>query len=188
MRVRGLVTLTGVAGAGGAGAGLYLGLVTGAVTLDLGIGRRTRPLGPLEVTIEAPRQRVYDVATAPYAVRQSRAMREKVQILERGDGMVLAAHRTPIGGRLVATTTETVTFDPPQRIGFRLLRGPVPHVVEAFDLIEVDAGVTLLRYEGVLGADLWALGQRWASVVARSWEEAVRTSMAQVKAGAERRG
>ena len=177
-----------LAGVGAAGAsGLYLGLVTGAVTLDLGVGRRTRPLGPLEVTIAAPRRLVYDAATAPYAVRQARAMREKVQILERGDGMVLAAHRTPLGRRLVATTTETVTFEPPERIGFRLLRGPVPHVVESFHLVEIDARTTLLRYNGELGTDLWALGQRWGDLVARSWEDTVRTSLAQIKAGAERR-
>jgi hypothetical protein len=32
---------------------------------------------------------------APYANRQTRAMREKVEILERAGQMVLAAHRTP---------------------------------------------------------------------------------------------
>jgi hypothetical protein len=40
--------------------------------------------------------------------------------------MVLAAHRTPIRGRLVAVTVETVTFALGERIGFRLLRGRVP--------------------------------------------------------------
>ncbi len=63
-------------------------------------------------------------------------MAEKVQILERGDGMVLAAHRTPVGGGLVAVTVETVTFNPPERIGFRLVRGPVPYVAETFELEE----------------------------------------------------
>ena len=132
MRVTRTITLAALSGLGAAG-GLYLGLISGAVTLDLGIGRRTRPLGPLEIEIAAPRQLVYDAAAAPYAVRQTRAMREKVEILERGDGMVLAAHRTPLGHRLTAVTTETVTFDPPRRIGFRLLRGPVPYVSETFE-------------------------------------------------------
>jgi hypothetical protein len=177
-----------LAGAGAAGgAGLYLGAVTGALTIDLGIGRRVRPLGPIEVTVAAPRQVVYDAATAPYAVRQTRAMREKVQILERGDGFVLAAHRTPLGARLVATTTETVTFEPPGRIGFRLLRGPVPYVVESFRLVEVEADVTLLTYDGELGTDLWGLGRRWGDLVARTWEDTVRTSLDRIKAEAERR-
>jgi hypothetical protein len=178
--------------AAGAGAGLagYLGLVTGAVTVDLGVGRRVRPLGPIEVIIEAPRHLVYEAACAPYAVRQTRAMREKVQVLERGQGMVLAAHRTPLGaflGRpLAATTTETVTFTPPELIGFRLLRGPVPHVAETFRLTELEPRRTRLRYEGELGTDLWALGERWGGLVAGIWEETVRGSLDQIKAEAER--
>ena len=40
-------------GAGVAGAG-YVGLVTGACPLDLGIGRRVRPLGPQLVDMATP--------------------------------------------------------------------------------------------------------------------------------------
>lgn len=90
--------------------GGYLGLVTGAVPVDLGVGRRTRPLGPLSVDIAAPREVIFDVLSEPYLGRQSRAMAEKIEILDRGSDMVLAAHRTPIpgrlSGRLVATTVD----------------------------------------------------------------------------------
>ena len=34
-------------------AGFYIGLVRGALTLDLGIGRRVMPLGPLRVRVSA---------------------------------------------------------------------------------------------------------------------------------------
>jgi len=98
-----------VAGGGAlAGGCAYLGLVTGAIPVDLGIGRRIRPLGPLELSIAAPREVVFAVIAAPYGERVPRAMREKVKVLERGDDMVLAAHFTPIRGRLRATTVETV--------------------------------------------------------------------------------
>ncbi len=102
-------------------------MVTGRLTVDLGIGRRTRPLGPLHVDVAAPRETVFAAAAAaaPYADRQPRAMREKVEILERAGQMVLAAHRTPVGSGLTAVTVETVTLDSPNRMGFRLLRGPV---------------------------------------------------------------
>jgi hypothetical protein len=40
--------------AGAATTGTYVGLVTGRLTLDLGLGRRTRPLGPLHLDIAAP--------------------------------------------------------------------------------------------------------------------------------------
>ena len=170
----------------GAGAGLYLGVVTGTLTVDLGLGRRIRPLGPIEIGILAPRQVVYDAAAAPYAARPTRAMREKVTVLERADGMVLAEHRTPIGGGLTTTTTETVAFDPPGRIGFRLLRGPVPHVSETFAFTEVDSTTTLLRYDGELGTDLWTLGERWGDLVARTWEHTVAASLAQIQIESER--
>jgi hypothetical protein len=90
-----LVATSCAALAGAAATGAYIGVLTGRLTLDLGIGRRTRPLGPLHLNIAAPRETVYAAAAAPYADRQTRAMREKVEILERAGQMVLAAHRTP---------------------------------------------------------------------------------------------
>lgn len=89
------------------GAGTYLGLVTGTVPVDLGIGRRLRGLGPLSIRIDAPPAVVFDVIAEPYAERTSRAMQEKVRVIERGLDLVLAAHYTPIRGRLRATTVET---------------------------------------------------------------------------------
>ncbi len=178
--------LAGAAALVGTGAAGYVGLVTGRLSLDLEVGRRTRPLGPLVVDIAAPREVVYAAATAPYAERRPRAMAEKVQILERGDGMVLAAHRTPVGGGLVAVTVETVTFTPPERIDFRLVRGPVPYVAETFELEETASG-TRLNYTGELGTDLGALGQRWGDVVGRSWVATVRRSLETIRAESERR-
>ena len=169
----------------GGATGLYLAAVTGALTVDLGVGRRTRPLGPITLTIDAPRERVFAAAAAPYAERQTRAMREKVQILERAGGMVLAAHRTPVGGGLTAVTVENVVLDPPEEIRFRLLRGPVPQVEETFAFEEAN-GTTTLTYMGVLGTDLWGLGQWWGNLVARTWEDTVRASLDQIKAEAER--
>jgi len=167
-------------------AGGYLGLVTGKLTLDLDVGRRTRPLGPIVVEIAAPPDIVWAAATAPYAVRRPRALAERVEILQRTEQMVLAAHRTPVGMGLTAVTTETVAFDPPHQISFRLLRGPIPHVIETFDLAPVAAG-TRLSYTGELGTDLGPLGARWGDLVARSWIAAVETSMATIKTESERR-
>lgn len=178
--------LATAAGISGACAAAYVGLVTGRLTLDLGIGRRTRPLGPITVNVAAPREIVYTAAVAPYAERRPRAMAEKVRILERTDQMVLAAHHTPVGNRLTAVTVETVTFHPPQRIGFRLVRGPVPMVTETFALEPTDSG-TRLTYTGELGTDLWRLGQVWGDLVARRWVQAVRDSLTAIKSESERR-
>ena len=169
-----------------AGAAGYLGLVTGAVSLDLGIGRRSRPLGPQQVDIAAPREVVFDVIAQPYLGRATRALAEKVRVLDRGADLVLAAHRTPIRGRLVTTTVETVTFHRPDRVGFRLVRGPVPDVTEEFLLDEHDCR-TRLSYRGEMAADLWRLGQWWARVVGDRWEAIVAGSLDAIKAEAERR-
>jgi hypothetical protein len=86
----------------------------------------------------------------------------------------------------VATTVETVRFEPPSRIRFRLVRGPVPHVVEEFALEETPEG-TELEYHGELGTDLWALGRWWGDRVASRWQAAVQASLESVKLEAERR-
>jgi len=181
-----LVASAGAAALAAGAVGAYVGLVTGRLTLDLGVGRRVRQLGPLVIDIAATREATFAAAAAPYAERAPRALREKVRLLERGDGMVLAAHHTPVGRRLTAVTVETVTLDPPARMRFRLLRGPVPHVIETFDFEPIPDG-TRLTYTGELGTDLGAAGQLWGNLVARNWEAAVRASLELIKADAERR-
>ena len=179
------VRVTGPLTALAVGGGLYVLTVRGALALDLGIGRRTRPLGPLRMSIAAPRDVVFEVVAAPYR-RTPRAMRDKLDVLERSDDLVLAAHHTPVAYGMTATTVETVRFEPPARIGFRLVRGPVPHVLETFEL-GVDGAGTELVYTGELGTDLWAAGARWGDVVARSWERTVAESLEGIRAEAERR-
>lgn len=185
-RIRpGFVAVTGAAAVAGAG---YVGLVSGALPVDLGVGRRTRPLGPQVVTIAADREQVFDIVATPYLGRATHAMREKIQVLDAGSDLVLAAHRTPLyGGRLHAVTVETVGFTRPERIRFRLVRGPVPHVVEEFRFDDDTAGGTVLTYTGELGTDLWALGERWGALVARRWEQAVAASLRAILTEAQRR-
>ncbi|MBA3429095.1 MAG: SRPBCC family protein, partial [Actinobacteria bacterium] len=130
----------------------YVLVVRGALTLDLGIGRRTRPLGP---HIAAPPEVIFEIVAAPYLGRTPRAMRDKLQVWERSSDMALAAHFTS-AGRLTTTTVETVRFERPHRVSFRLLRGPVPHVVETYELQSVADGTEFV-YSGELGTDLWRL-------------------------------
>jgi hypothetical protein len=143
------------------------------------------PLDPFTLQVAASREVVFEVISAPYLRRTPRALESKLRVLERGQDMVLAEHFTPVGP-VVTTTLETVRFEPPERVRFRLLRGPVPYVVEQFQLRDADAG-TELEYSGELGTDLWALGRSWGALVAPRWEATVRTSLTAVKAEAERR-
>ncbi len=180
----------GVAAAIASAATGYLLVVRGALTLDLGLGRRIRPLGPIRLSIAATPDTVFDVIAAPYLQKTPRAMQAKLNVLERGSDMVLAAHRTPLAGplgaRLSVTTVETVRFERPQRVAFRLLRGPVPHLTETFKLHRTDDG-TELEYAGELGTDLWRLGSWWGALVAAPWERTVRESLSSIRAESERR-
>ncbi len=177
--------LAAAGGLAGAAAVAYGLLVRGRLTVDLGVGRSLRPLGPLTLRIDAPREVVFEVISAPYLGRTPRALERKLRVLERGVDVVLAEHFTH-HRRFVTTTLETVRFERPSRVDFRLVRGPVPHVVERFELGESELG-TELRYSGELGTDLWALGRWWGALVAGKWEAAVRSSLDAVKAEAERR-
>jgi hypothetical protein len=164
---------------------LYRLVASGALTLDVGIGRRVRPLGPVSWQIAAPREVVFDVIAGPYLGRTPRALADELQVWERGSDMVLAAHFTPVRCG-VATTVETVRFERPERVDFRVVRGPVPHVAESF-VLDVDGDGSRLTWAGELGTDFWALGAWWGDRVARAWEQAVRSSLAAIIAEAERR-
>jgi hypothetical protein len=197
----GIVSLLGVSALFGGIWFATRAAVRGQLTLDLGIGRTVRPLGPMTIRIAAPREIVFDVAAAPYGTHPPRDVREHVEVLvpseqeaegrmrtsglQRSAAMVLAAHRTPVGND-VAVTVETVVLERPRRIAFFLVRGPVPHVSEEF-VFEGGEGDTELTYRGELGADLWALGRWWGDRVASVWEEAVRTSLEQIRDAAETR-
>jgi hypothetical protein len=63
---------------------------------------------------------------------------------------------------------ETVRFTRPERVDFRLVRGPVPLIIEEFVLRDNDGGTELI-YNGELGTDLWDLGRLWGDAVAGPW-------------------
>jgi hypothetical protein len=163
----------------------YRLLTSGALTLDVGVGRRSQALGPLVQTIRAPRDVVFDVVAAPYLGRTPRALAAKLEVWERGSDMVLAAHFTAVKCG-ITTTLETVRFQRPARVDFRLVRGPVPHLVESFLLSASDSG-TELCWQGELGTDVWAIGEWWGRRVAQAWMRAVQASIHEITAEAERR-
>ena len=151
-----------------------------------GWGRSYHRLGPLYVSIAAPRDLVFDVIRTPYFGRQPRSSREEIEVLERGSDMVLAAHRTRLHG-ITVVTVETVRFTAPERVDFRLVRGPVAHVVERFELRDGSEAETELSYEGELGSDLWWLGRWWGAHVARTWTAVVAASFEKIRSAAEER-
>jgi len=158
--------------------------LSGRLTLDTGWGRVVRPLGPQVVRIEAPRGLVFELLALPYlSPSPPRRLREKIQVLDRGESMALAAHRTKVAF-FTSVTVETVRFEPPERVSFRLVRGPVPYAAEEFRLRERDGG-TELTYSGELGADFWLVGRFTAAIAKKRWEAVVAASLQELKAAAE---
>jgi hypothetical protein len=174
------------AAAGGAAYGTFILMTRGRLVLDVGWGRSYFPLGPIDVQMAAPRELVFDVIQGAYSERAPAEVKRHIKVIERAGDLVVAEHRTPLK-LLDAITVETVHFERPARVVFALLRGPVPHVHETFELLERD-GVTTLTYQGTLGADLWLFG-RWygGGVVKPAWERVVAASLKTVKAQAEAR-
>ena len=160
----------------------FLLLAMGRLHLDLGWGRSLHELGPIDIPIAAPRDLVFEMISEPYLRHNSK--RSGIEVLARGDDLAVAAHHTKVHF-YTAITVEAVKFEPPDRIGFTHLRGPVPHAVEEFALGEAD-GVTELRYGGELGIDFFFLGRiagrRW---VRPQWERAVREDLKDLKQRAE---
>lgn len=165
-------------------AGAFLLLAMGRLTLDLGWGRSFHELGPITARIDAPRELVFEIISAPYTGRGPSGT--GVEVLARNEALVVAAHHTKVHF-YVARTVEVVEFEPPARVGFRHLAGPVPYAVEQFSL-EVTDGGTQLHYGGEVGIDFFVLGRvaarHW---VAPQWERAVHEHLEEVKERAEQR-
>jgi hypothetical protein len=164
-------------------AASFLALAMGRMHLDLGLGRSFHPLGPLTVTIRAPRELVFEMIAAPYL---GRVKVPGIEVLAGDEHLVVARHHTRVHF-YTAQTTEVVDFTPPTRVGFRHLSGPVPHALEEFVLEETD-GVTELRYSGELGIDFYILGRiagrHW---VRPQWDRVVSAHLEDVKQRAEAR-
>jgi hypothetical protein len=163
-------------------AGGFLLLAMGRLHLDLGWGRSFHELGPIEIRIAAPRDRVFEMISEPYL--RHAPQKSGIEVLARGQDLAVAAHHTKVHF-YAARTVEAVSFEPPGKVGFRHLAGPVPHAVEEFALEEVD-GVTELRYGGQIGIDFFFLGRiagrHW---VRPQWERAVRQDLEDLKQRAE---
>lgn len=154
---------------------------------DASAGRFQQPLGPITVEIPAPPQVVFDVIAAPYLGKTPRAMSDKLRVLDRGSNLVVADHYTPIlRGKFIVTTRETVYFESPTRVKFRLLSGPVATVDEEYLLDATDSGAKF-TYQGTLTSNLPILGAWWARTNARAWTAVVRTSIEEIAAEATRR-
>ncbi len=166
------------------GLWLFFLMARGTLTLDLGWGRSRHPLGPITVRLTAPRDLVFEMIQAPYVGRTPEG--SGIEIIARGGGLVVAAHHTRVHF-YTARTVEAVGFEPPERVTFRHLAGPVPEAFEEFLLREREGG-TELEYRGEVGIDFWILGRLAGRFwVRKQWEARVREHLEGLKERAEER-
>ncbi len=98
------------------------------------------------VSIRAPRELVFQMMSAFGRGRIKGDEGESSTVLERSDDVVLAEFRSRVG-RYTITTVERVLLEPPHRLTFEHVSGPLRHAREQFDLRE-SAGGTKLEHSG----------------------------------------
>ena len=76
---------------------------------DRGGARGFRPLGPIGVRIDAPRELVFAMSPTPYTGRTPRD--SGIEVLAKGDSLIIAAHHTKLHF-YTARTVEIVEFKP----------------------------------------------------------------------------
>jgi hypothetical protein len=163
-------------------AGSFLLLAMGRLNLDLDWGRSLHELGPITVTIAAPRELVFELIAAPYIGRPPAG--SGIDVLARSADLVIAAHHTRVHF-YTARTVEAIEFDAPTRVGFTHVTGPVPHAVEEFALQDAE-GATEVHYRGEIGIDFYVLGRIAARHWVRpQWERVVREHLQDLKGRAE---
>jgi hypothetical protein len=94
------------------------------------------------VTIRAPRELVFQMTSSFGRGRIKGGGGESSRVLERSDDVVLAEFKTR-AGPFTVTTLERVTLEPPGRLTFEHVSGPLRYAREEFAFREVPQGTEL---------------------------------------------
>ncbi len=145
--------------------------------------RREFALPSLRLSISARRELVFQLISA---VGQGPDA-SHARVVERpSSDRAIVEFTTPVFGRTVRTLEE-VMFLPPDRITYRLLRGPLPGVHEEFRLEPADGGTVLYYSGGFQAHGPWPRTVFDRLVVPRIYRRAVWKSMQDIKRAAEDR-
>ena len=148
---------------------------------------RAVPLHPHTTVINAPRELVYQMMSSFGRGKLKGDNNESSRVVSRDGDKVIAEFRTSTGRR-THTTLEEVTLQPPGRITFRHLEGPLEYAVEEFLFHDVD-GRTELIHRGEFIWRSWPfLGwlAGWFYIRPR-FERVLERHMDQIKTAAESR-
>ena len=96
------------------------------------------------VLINAPREMVFQKMTSYGRGQLKGDGNESSRVISR-DGDTIIAEFTTKAGPITYTTLEEITLEPPERITFRHLEGPLAYAWEEFELNDVDGDTELVH-------------------------------------------
>lgn len=139
------------------------------------------------VFINASRELVFQLLSAMGRGQIPGSGDEGARVLERrGEGYLVVEFHTRAGGKLWRTVEE-VRLDPPDRMTFHHLEGPLDYSAEAFEL-EAQGEGTLLRYSGEFEYRLPVLGPLVRHLYIRPrYNALIREHMERIRQAAEAR-
>lgn len=144
-------------------------------------------LRPHRVLIHAPRDMVYQKMSSIGSGRLPGDNNESSRVLCRDGNNIIAEFRTR-AGPFSYTTIEQVTLEPPERISFRHLSGPLHDAREAFEFRDVDGDTELVHTGEFIWSRLPLVGWFGGIIYTRPMFERVITKhLKQVKTSCEAR-
>lgn len=143
-------------------------------------------LTPHEVTVDAPREMVFEMLTA-FGRGQLPGAKEKTRVLEE-DGDRLVVEFTTDAIYKTYVTLEEVTLHRPDRITFKHLDGPFESCDEIFTFEELPDGQTLWRHTGSFTLGWPVVGKVVGRNITKRWfERVMRKHMREMKEAIEAR-
>ena len=146
----------------------------------------TTPISDVQVTIEAPRELVFEMAGAVGGTLPG-GPPHHAELISRDGDLLVVRYSAPPPFRFFGFLEE-VRLSRPSRIDYRVLKGPLDRVEEWLLLDEAAARRTLVTYGGLVESRIPVIGslvERLVAAPAYRWY--MRRTLAALKVAAERR-
>ena len=139
-----------------------------------------------KVWIRAPRELVYQKMSS-FRRGKLGDSGESSRVISRLDDRLIVEFKTR-AGRFTVTTIEEVTLEPPERITFRHVKGPLRYAREEFVLTETDGGVEVTHTGEFVWMPLPVVGWLGGRLfIKRAFERILDEHMEQIRVACEAR-
>ncbi len=140
-------------------------------------------IGPITVSIEAPRYLVFQVL---HSLGDARESDEAARVVHEDESRRVVEFRRKVNGKTVRLVEEIV-YDPPERVTFQHVEGPYPEMHEEMTLEDESGKRTTLTYQGAFATDAPFLGRLFNRLFVRpTYTRQVLGNLQRLKEAAER--